>query len=134
MVKKANRKWHICTDYTDLNKACLKDAYPLSSIDSLVDRAFDHRMLSFLDPYSGYNQILIYAPDREKMTFITEKANYYYEVMSFDLKNAGVTYQLLMDKFFADQIRRSMDVYVDDMVIRSKFGKEHIKDLEEVFK
>ncbi|XP_052723752.1 uncharacterized protein LOC128193711 [Vigna angularis] len=134
MVKKASGKWHMCTDYTDLNKACPKDSHPLPSIDALVDGASGHRVLSFLDAYSGYNQIPMYGPDVEKTTFITEKANFCYEVMPFGLKNAGATYQRLMDRIFWEQIGRCMDVYVDDMVVRSSAGIEHIRDLEEVFR
>ncbi|XP_052730552.1 uncharacterized protein LOC108324378 [Vigna angularis] len=134
MVKKANGKWRMCTDYTDLNKACPKDSHPLPSIDALVDGASGHRVLSFLDAYSGYNQIPMYGPDVEKTAFITEKSNFCYEVMSFGLKNAGATYQRLMDRIFRDQIGRCMDVYVDDMVVRSADGEGHLRDLEEVFR
>ncbi|XP_017420406.2 uncharacterized protein LOC108330432 [Vigna angularis] len=134
MVKKASGKWRMCTDYTDLNKACPKDSHPLPSIDALVDGASGHRVLSFLDAYSGYNQIPMYGPDIEKTAFITEKANFCYEVMPFGLKNAGATYQRLMDRIFRDQIGRCMDVYVDDMVVRSADGEGHLKDLEEVFR
>lgn len=133
MVKKSNGKWRMCTDYTDLNKACPKDSHPLPSVDALVDGASGHKILSFLDAYSGYNQIPMYASDREKTAFITEKASYCYEVMPFGLKNAGATYQRLMDKIFASQIGRCMDVYIDDMVVRSEDGKAHARDLEEVF-
>jgi len=66
LVKKANGKWRMCTDYTDLNKACPKDMYPLPSIDRLVDGAAGHKVLSFLDAYSGYNQIPMYPLDKEK--------------------------------------------------------------------
>ncbi|WVY89245.1 hypothetical protein V8G54_034759 [Vigna mungo] len=93
MVKKSNGQWRMCVDFTDLNKACPKDNYPLPSIDRLVDGASGHTVLSFLDAYSGYNQIPMYAPDRSHTTFITEQANYCYEVMPFGLKNAGATYQ-----------------------------------------
>jgi len=87
----------MCTDYTNLNKACPKYAYPLPSIDRLVDGAAEHKVQSFLDAYSGYNQIPMYPADREKTAFQTEKANFCYEVMPFELKNAGATYQRLMD-------------------------------------
>jgi len=82
----------MCVDYTDLNKACPKDAYLLPSIDRLVDGEADKRMLSFLDAFFGYNQIPIYDRDIGKTTFITEASNYCYQVMPFGLKNAGVTY------------------------------------------
>jgi len=87
----------MCTDYTHLNRACPKDAYPLPSIHRLVDGVADHKVLSFLDAYSGYNQIRMNPADREKTTFITDRANFCYEVMPFGLKNARATYQRLMD-------------------------------------
>lgn len=129
MVKKNNGKWRMCTNYIDLNKACPKDLHPLPNIYNLVDGASGHKMLSFLDSYLGYNQIPMYEPDHEKTTFITEKGKFCYDVMSFGLKNAGQTYQRLMDKIFTDQIGRSMNVYVDDMVVHSATPDTHIKDL-----
>ncbi|XP_014497027.1 uncharacterized protein LOC106758609 [Vigna radiata var. radiata] len=134
MVKKSNGQWRMCTDYTDLNKACPKDSYPLPSIDALVDGASGHKIPSFLDAYSGYNQIPMHGPDREKTAFMADQANFCYEVMPFGLKNAGATYQRLMNKIFADQMGRCLDVYVDDMVVRSAQGDQHLQDLEEVFK
>nr|KYP33127.1 Retrovirus-related Pol polyprotein from transposon 297 family [Cajanus cajan] len=133
MVKKANGKWRMCTDYTDLNKACPKDAYPLPHIDALVDGAAGHHRLSFLDAYSGYNQIPMYSPDEEKTAFITDSANFCYKVMPFGLRNAGATYQRLMDKIFCHQIGTCMEVYVDDMVIKSTSVGDHLKDLSTIF-
>ena len=92
LVKKSNGQWRMCVDYTSLNKACPKDAYPLPSIDRLVDGAAGNKVLSFLDAFSGYNQISMYDRDVEKTTFITEASNYCYQVMPFGLKNAGATY------------------------------------------
>nr|KYP66464.1 Transposon Ty3-G Gag-Pol polyprotein [Cajanus cajan] len=133
MVKKANGKWRMCTDYTDLNKACPKDAYPLPYIDALVDGAAGHHMLSFLDAYSGYNQIPMYPPDEAKTAFITDSANFCYRVMPFGLRNAGATYQRLMDKIFRRQIGTCLEVYVDDMVIKSTSVGDHLKDLNTIF-
>jgi len=79
LVKKSNGKWCMCVDYTDLNKACSRDAYPLPSIDRLVDGAAGHAILSFLDAYSGYNQIPMADEDKIKTAFITEEANLYYK-------------------------------------------------------
>jgi len=92
MVTKSNDKWRMCVDYKDLNKACPKDSYPLPNIDRLVDGAVGHKVLSFLDAYSGYNQISMHPKDKEKTAFTTNGANYFYEVMSFGLKNARATY------------------------------------------
>nr|KYP57535.1 Transposon Ty3-I Gag-Pol polyprotein [Cajanus cajan] len=133
MVKKANGKWRMCTDYTDLNKACPKDAYPLSNIDRLVDGTADHTFLTFLDAYSGYNQIRMHPRDEDKTAFVMEFANYCYQVMPFGLKNVETTYQRLMDKIFGNQIGKNMKVYVDDMVVKSADTLSHVVDLDEVF-
>ena len=98
----------MCIDYTDLNKACPKDPYPLPRIDELVDAAFCFRFLSFMDAYSGYNQILMYPLNEAKTAFITLIANYCYKVMPFRLKNGGVTYQRLMNKIFSEYIGNLM--------------------------
>ena len=110
MVKKSNGKLRMCTDYTDLNKHCPKDSYPLPNIDKLVDRASGFGMLSLMDAYSGYNQIRMYPLDEEKTTFMTNQANYCYKTMPFGLKNAGATYQRLMDRVFQDQVGRIMEI------------------------
>nr|KYP58838.1 Transposon Ty3-G Gag-Pol polyprotein [Cajanus cajan] len=123
----------MCTDYTNLNKACPKDAYPFPNIDRLVDGAAGHKLLTFLDAYSGYNQIRMHPQDEVKTTFITESTNYCYRVMPFDLKNAGATYQRLMDKIFKFQIDKNLEVYVDDMVVKSNDLSTHKDDLAEVF-
>jgi hypothetical protein len=77
-VKKANGKWRMCTDYTDLNKACPKDPFPLPCIDKLVDNSAGYKYLSFMDAYSGYNQIPMQPEDQEKTTFITDMGVYCY--------------------------------------------------------
>nr|KYP56988.1 Retrovirus-related Pol polyprotein from transposon 297 family [Cajanus cajan] len=122
LVKKNSGKWRMCVDYTNLNKACPKDSYPLPSIDRLVD-----------DAYSGYNQIMMYPPDEAQTSFITDHANYCYRVMPFGLKNVGATYQRLMDKVFRQQIGRNMEVYVDDMVVKTTSVIDHVADLAEIF-
>ena len=114
--------------------ACPKDSYPLPNFDQLVDGAANHKILSFLDAYSGYNQISIHPRDKEKTTFMTVDANYYYEVMSFSLKNTGATYQWVMDKIFQGLIGWCVEVYVDDIVVKSDSFDRHIKDLGEVYK
>ena len=95
LVKKSSGKWRMCVDFTDLNKACPKDSYPLPSINALVDSASGCKLLSFLDAFSGYNQIKMHPMDEEKTAFMTERSCYCYNVMPFGLKNAGATYQRL---------------------------------------
>jgi len=133
MVKKANGKWRMCVDYTDLNKACPKDSYPLPIIDRLVDGAAGNQILSFLDAYSRYNQIQMHHRDQEKTAFKTDSDNFFYKVMPFGLKNVGATYQRLMDYVFHDMIGRNVEVYVDDIVVKSDSCEQHISDLKEVF-
>jgi len=123
----------MCVDYTDLNNACPRDAYPLPNIDRLVDGAAGNKVLSFLDAYSGYNQIPMAASDMSKTTFITDDINYFYKVMPFGLKNAGATYQRLMDKVFSHLMGQCVEVYVDDMVVKSPSHHQHAKDLSAVF-
>lgn len=92
MVKKKSEKWCMWIDFTDLDKVCRKDPYPLQPIDKLIDGASRFCMLSFIDAYSSYNQIRMNLVDAPKMIFVTDINNYYYEVMSFGLKNSGATY------------------------------------------
>jgi len=101
LVKKASGKWKKCVDFTDLNKVCLKDSYPLPSINALVDSTTGCRLLSFLDAFSSYNQIMMHLRDECKTTFMTELSCYCYKVMPFGVKNAGATYQRLMDRVLA---------------------------------
>uniref|UniRef100_A0A2N9FYM4 RNA-directed DNA polymerase n=1 Tax=Fagus sylvatica TaxID=28930 RepID=A0A2N9FYM4_FAGSY len=133
MVKKANGKWRMCVDFTDLNKACPKDSFPLPRIDQLVDSTAGHRLLTFMDAFSGYNQIMMDESDQEKTSFITSKGLFCYRVMPFGLKNAGATYQRLMNKMFHHQIGRNMEVYVDDMLVKTKDDIKHLEDLKETF-
>ncbi|RDX79574.1 Retrovirus-related Pol polyprotein from transposon 17.6, partial [Mucuna pruriens] len=132
LVKKCNGKWKMCVDYTYRNKACPKNSYPLSSIDKLVNGKFGFKVLNFLDVCSNYNQIKMYSLDEEKIVLMTYGPNYCYRAMPFGLKSAGATYQRLMDKVFPNQIRKNLEVYVDDMVVNIS-PKQHIQDLEEIF-
>ena len=133
LVKKCSGKWRMCVDFTDLNKACPKDSYPLPSIDALVDSASGCKLLSFLDAFSGYNQIKMHPMDEEKTAFMTERSCYCYKVIPFGLKNAGATYQRLMEKVLAPMLGRNVQAYVDDMVVTSLEKSRHIADLEELF-
>ena len=91
-------------DFTDLNKACPKESYPLPCINQLVDSTAGHQLLSFMDAFSRYNQIKIDETDQEKTSFITSQDLFCYKVMSFGLKNAKATYQRLVNHMFRPQI------------------------------
>ena len=101
MVKKSSGKWRMCVDFTGLNKACPKDSFPLPRIDQLVDLTAGHKLLSFMNAFSGYNQILMDKDDQEKTSFITNQGLYCYKVMPFGLKTAGATYQRLVNLIFS---------------------------------
>ena len=92
LVKKANGKWQLCIDFTDINKACPNDSFPLPRIDIIMDATAGHELLSFMDAFSGYNQISMDPDDQEKTSFVTAQGTYCYRVMPFGLKNAGATY------------------------------------------
>ena len=94
----------MCVDFTNLNKACSKGSFPLPLIDRLVGVSVGHHVMSFMDDFFGYNQIIIDLVDQKKMTFITKEELYYYRVMPFGLKNVGATYQQLVNKVFVDKI------------------------------
>ncbi|KAL2235270.1 UNVERIFIED_CONTAM: Retrovirus-related Pol polyprotein from transposon opus [Sesamum indicum] len=123
----------MCTNFTDLNEACPKDQYPLLRIDLLVDSTAGYELFSIMDAYQGYHQIFMVAKDRDKSSFVTERGIYCYNVMPFGLKNAGATYQRLVNKMFANQIGKTMKVYVDDMLIKSQRLENHLIHLESAF-
>ena len=129
VVPKKGGKWRVCIDYIDLNDAFPKDSFPLPRIDQIVDVSSGHGMLSFLDAFSGYHQIPMYPADAEKTTFITPHRLFYYNVMSFGLKNAGVTYQRLVTKMFRTLLGKTMEVYIDDMLVKSKKRPYHTTHL-----
>ena len=133
MVKKVNRKWRMCMDFTDLNKACPKDSYPLPRIDQLVDSTTGHRLLRFMDAFSGYNQIRMDEADQEKTSFVTSQGLFCYKVMPFGLKNAGAMYQRLVNHMFRPHIGQNVEVYVDDILVKSQDEEIHLNDLQETF-
>ena len=121
----------MCIDYTNLNKACFKDSYLLSSIDQLMDATSGFQVMSFMDAFLGYNQIQMVEKDEEKTSFITDRRTYCYKVMPFGLKNVGATYQRMVDKVFAKQLGRNMEAYIDDMMVKSMSMADHVNDLRE---
>ena len=119
-VKKRNGQIRCCVDFRNLNKACPKDEFPLPNMDLLIDSAASHAMFSFMDGFSGYNQIRMSTKDVEKTVFRTPIDNFYYTIMPFDLKNANATYQRTMTAMFHDMIHQEIEDYMDDIVVKSK--------------
>ena len=99
-----------------------------------MDATLGHQLLSFMDAYSGYNKIPMYVPDQEHTSFITDRDLYCYKVMPFGLKNTGVTYQHLVNVMFKEQIGKTMEVDVDDMIVKSKVAFDHVAHLADTFK
>ena len=120
-------------DYRDLNRASPKDNFPLPHIDILVDNTANVALFSFMDGFSGYNQIKMAPEDMEKTTFVTLCRMFCYKVMSFGLKNAGATYQRTMVALFHDMMHQEIEVYVDDIIAKSKSKEEHLVNLRKLF-
>ncbi|KAL0413141.1 UNVERIFIED_CONTAM: Transposon Ty3-G Gag-Pol polyprotein [Sesamum radiatum] len=123
LVPKTNNNWRMCIHFSDLNKACPKDSYPLPRINALIDSTSGCELMSFLDAFQGYNQIRLADQDQEKISFVTDQGIFCYNVMPFGLKNAGVTYHRLVNNMFRKQIGKNMEVYIDDMLARVKKRK-----------
>ena len=133
MVRKSDGGWRMCVDFTNINKACPKDCYPLPEIDWKVESLTSYRFKCFLDAYKGYHQIQMAEEDEDKTAFYTSKGTFCYRKMPFGLKNAGAIYQRLIDKAFQHQIGRNLEAYVDDMVIKSRTEEVLLKDIQETF-
>ncbi|KAI5313837.1 hypothetical protein L3X38_043013 [Prunus dulcis] len=123
----------MCVDYTNHNRAYPKHSFLLPRIDQLVDAAAGHALLSFMDAYSGYNQIFMHPEDQAHTSFITDRGLYCYKVMPFGLKNTGATYQRLMNCLFAPLIGNTIEVYVDDMQVKSRTAVQYIPNLSAMF-
>jgi hypothetical protein len=132
-VKKANDKWRMCIDFTDLNKACPKDEFPLPRIDTLVDAAASSELMSLLDCYSDYHQIWMKKEDEPKTSFITPSGTYCYLRMPEGLKNAVESFSRMTAKVLHSQIGRNVLTYVDDIIVKSTKQENHIADLQETF-
>jgi Reverse transcriptase (RNA-dependent DNA polymerase). len=133
LVRKKTGQWRMCVDYTDLNKSCPKNPFGLPRIDQVVDSTAGCELLSFLDCYSGYHHIRLKESDCLKTSFITPFGAYCYITMPFGLKNAGATYQRMIQRCFSTQINRNVEAYMDDVVVKTKQKDDLIADLEETF-
>ncbi|XP_055960928.1 uncharacterized protein LOC130015223 [Mercurialis annua] len=135
-VVKKNGKLRICIDFRDLNEATPKDIYAMPIADTLIDATANHSLLSFMDCFAGYNQIMVAKEDISKTAFRCPGSigTFEWVVMPFGLRNAGATYQRAMNAIFHDLLGKTMEVYIDDVVVKSKLMKDHLKNLEEAFR
>ena len=121
-VQKKDGRWRVCIDFRDLNRATPKDEYPMPVAETLINATAGHKMMSFMDGNVGYNQIFMAPEDVNKTAFRVPGAVglFEYLVMTFGLKNAGATYQRAMNYIFHDLIVRLVEIYIDDVVVKSK--------------
>ncbi|CAL8153039.1 unnamed protein product [Prunus armeniaca] len=132
VLKRKTRIVRICVDYRNLNEASPKDEYPMPMADMLVDGAAHNQMLSFMDGNAGYNQIMVAEEDIHKTAFMCPRhiGAFEYTIMPFGLRNAGATYQRAMNSVFHDMIGHSLEVYIDDVVIKSSEKEAHSSNRE----
>jgi len=133
LVPKKDGKVRMCVDYRDLNQASPKDNFPLPHIDIPVYNTTKFSLFSFMDGFSGYNQIKMAPEDVEKTTFVTLWGTFCYKVMAFGLKNVGATYQCAMVALFHDMMHKEIEVYVDDTIAKSRTEDEHLVNLRKLF-
>jgi hypothetical protein len=122
----------VCTDFHDLNKACPKDNFPTPFIDQIIDEFVDCEAFSFMDGFSGYNQIQIKLEDQHKMAFICLWGTFAYRKMPFGLKNAGATFQRAMS-FAFHNLKHIVEAYLDDLASHSLKRKDHPTQLRLIF-
>jgi hypothetical protein len=133
LVPKKTGGLRMCIDYTDLNKHCLKDLFPLPRIDQVVDSTAGSVLPFFLDCYSGFHQIALHPDDEDKTAFIMTHDIYCYKVMTFGLKNVGATYQKAIQKCLKSQIGKNAEAYADDVVVKTTEEDKLIANLIETF-
>jgi ribonuclease HI len=132
-VMKKNNQVRVCVDFRDLNRACPKDDFPIPVTEMVIDATTGYGALSFMDGFSGYNQIKMDECDAIDTAFRTPRGNFHYTVMPFGLKNAGSTYQRAMTHVLDGLIHKSVECYVDDIVVKTRERGGHPEDLRVVF-
>jgi hypothetical protein len=122
-------------DFRNLNRPTPKDEYPMPVVETLINAAADNKILSFMDGNTGYNQIFMAPEDIHKTTFRVPGAVglFEYVVMTFELKNAGATYQRAMNYIYHDLIGKLVEIYIDNVVVKSISTGGHLRDLHQVF-
>jgi len=133
-VQKKDGRWRVCVDFRDLNRATPKDEYLMPVAETLINATAGHKMLSFMDGNAGYNQIFMALEDISKTAFKVPGAVglFEYLVMPFELKNAGATYQRAMNYIFHDLIGKLVEIYIDDVMVKSTSAGGHLEDLRKV--
>ena len=131
-IAKKQRTIRVCVDYRDLNKACPKDNYPTPFIDQIIDDYSGCEIFSFMDGFSGYNQIDILPQDQQKMAFIFPWGTFTYKKLPFGLKNARAKFQRAMSYAFHD-IKSIVQPNLDDLLAKSRWRRYHMDHLQQIF-
>jgi hypothetical protein len=133
-VQKKDGRWRVCVAFRDLNRATPKDEYPMPVAETLINAAAGHKILSFMDGNAGYNQIFMASEDINKTAFRVPGAVglFEYVVMTFGLKNAGATYQRAMSYIFHDLMGKLVEIYIDNIVVKSALVERNLGDLRQV--
>jgi hypothetical protein len=120
-VQKKDGRWRVCVDFRDLNRATPNDEYPMPVAETLINVATDNKIMSFMDDNAGYNQIFMAPKDIHKTAFRVPGVVglFEYVVMTFGLKNAAATYQRAMNYIYHDLIGKLVEIYIDDVVVKS---------------
>jgi hypothetical protein len=134
-VQKKDGRWQVCVEFRDLNRATPKDEYPMPITEMLINATVGNKILSFMDGNAGYNQIFMPPEDIHKTAFRVPGAVglFKYVVMTFGLKNVGATYQRDMNYIYHDLIGKLVEIYIDDIVVKSTSTGRHLEDLCQVF-
>lgn len=132
LILKKDGKFRMCVHYRDLNRASLKDDFPLPLINVLVDNTYKFYVFSFMDGFSGYNHFKMTPKDMEKTTFNTPWGTFYYKAMPFGLRNAGATYQRVTVTLFHDMKHKDIEVYINDMISKSMSKEDHMNHFQKL--
>jgi hypothetical protein len=126
--KKGTNKIRVCIDFCTLNKATPKDEYPMLIVDMLINNTSGHRVISFLNSNVGYNQIFMSKGDISKTAFhcLGFIGLFEWVVMTFGLKNASATYQRAMNLIFHDLLGIMLEIYMDDVIVKSDSMDDHL--------
>jgi hypothetical protein len=129
-VQKKDGRWRVYVDFRDLNRATPKDEYPMPVVETLINVTADNKILYFMDGNAGYNQIFMAPKDIYKTAFRVPSVVglFEYVVMTFGLKNAGATYQRVMNYIYHDLISKLVEIYIDDVVVKSTSTRGHLED------